>query len=464
MTDTAADTWQTPHLRGLMAPVSEERDDVDLEVVGEIPDGLQGMFVRNGPNPQFAPLGDYHPFDGDAMVHAVYFEEGRAGYRNRWIESKGLMAERARGQACYGGMSNMVVPEPDVLEEAGFLKNTANTHTIRHAGRYFGLLEAGPPTELTRELDTIGEWDFDGTLRGPMTAHPKIDPVSGDLVFFGYSAQAPYLRYHEADATGALVHSIDLDLPAPIMMHDFAVSENYVIFFDSPAVFDLEALLSGGDALGWKPENGTRIGVLPRRGTADQIRWFETDNCYIVHFFNAWDDGDTITVAAPRMPDMPGGFEFVDPGDAREPMPWRWTIDLAKGTVTDVQTDDLPGEFPRVNDNFAGRRNRFGYNCMQRTWAFEFDFHGVVKYDNESGESWSHYYADTEVSGEHSFAPDPEGTDEDDGWLLSFVTDKNTEESELVILDARDVQGDPVARVQLKARVPIGFHSNWFPE
>jgi carotenoid cleavage dioxygenase len=164
------------------------------------------------------------------------------------------------------------------------------------------------------------------------------------------------------------------------------------------------------------------------------------------------------------MPDMPGGFEFVDPGAAREPMPWRWTIDLASGTVTDEQTDDLAGEFPRIDDRRAGRRNRYGYNCMQRTWEFEFDFHGVVKYDNETGSSQTRYYADTEVSGEHAFAPDPAGANEDDGWLLSFVTDRTTERSELVVLDARDVEAEPVARVKMAARVPLGFHANWFAE
>ena len=142
---TATDTWQTPFLQGLMAPVTDERDDRDLQVIGEIPAGVRGMFVRTGPNPQFAPLGAYHPFDGDGMLHAVYFEDGKARYRNRWIESKGLLAERARGHACYGGMSNFQFPPSDVIEEGGMLKNTANTATVRHAGRMFSLLEAAPP-------------------------------------------------------------------------------------------------------------------------------------------------------------------------------------------------------------------------------------------------------------------------------------------------------------------------------
>ncbi len=468
MTDIAeeSDTWNTPHLQGLMAPVFEERDDADLAVIGEIPAALNGMFVRNGPNPQFAPLGAYHPFDGDAMLHAVYLEDGKARYRNRWLESKGLLAERARGKACYGGMSNYQAPDPDVMAEGGMLKNTGNTATVRHAGRYFGLLEAGPPTEFNADLETLGEWDFGGKLAGPMTAHPKVDPVTGEMFFFGYSPMAPYLRYHEVNAAGELTHSAEIDIPAPIMMHDFALTENYVIFFDSPAIFDLEALFSGQEPMKWRPDNGTRIGVVPRGGNSGDARWFEMDTCYVVHFFNAFESatasGTTIEVRAPRMPDMPGGFEFDQPGGASEPMPWRWVLNLDTGTVTDEQTDDLPGEFPVINENYVGRKNRYGYECPARGWDFDFDFCGVVKYDNELGTSDVFNYADSQISGEHAFVPDPNGTAEDDGWLMSFVSDRATETSELAIIDARDVKAGPVARVQMATRVPIGFHANWF--
>ena len=461
---TDLDTWQTPFLQGLMAPVTEERDDPDLEVVGRIPPNLRGMFVRTGPNQQFAPLGAYHPFDGDGMLHAVYLQDGRARYRNRWIESNGLLAERARGHACYGGMSNFQFPDDDVLAEGGLLKNTANTATVRHAGRYFSLLEAGPPTEFDHDLATIGEYTYGGRLEGPMTAHAKVDPVTGEMRFIGYSPMAPYLRYSEVNAAGELVNSTEIDIPAPVMMHDFVITENYAILLDAPAVFDMDRMLEGGDPMSWKPDNGTRIGIIPRGGSNADVRWFETENCYVVHFFNAWESGNTIEIRAPRMEDVPGGFQFENPGAAREPMPWRWVIDLTTGKVTDEQTDDVAGEFPRVNEQHTGRRTRYAYNCPQRTWDFEFDFHGVVKYDIDTETSQAHYYGDTEVSGEHVFVPDPDGSAEDDGWLMSFVTDRATEQSELVILDARDISSEPVARVKMAARVPIGFHANWFAD
>lgn len=459
------DSPTSPFLTGLLTPVTDERDDRDLEVVGELPTGLRGMFVRNGPNQQFAPIGGYHPFDGDGMVHAVYLEDGGARYRNRWIDSKGLLAERKRGHAVFGGLGELVLPDMDVQAEAGIMKNTANTHTVRHGGKTFALMEAGAPTEIGHELETIGEWDYDGKLVGPMTAHPKIDPFTGEMHFFGYSPFPPYLRYHVVDPDGTLVHSTDIELPNAVMMHDFAITEHFVLFIDSPAIFDVASAMSGGSLMRWDEAAGTRLGVLPRRGDGDQIRWFDIDPCYVVHVFNAWDDGNRIELRAPRFSRMPGGFEFDDPTRTAEaPMPWHWSIDLAAGTVTDEQTDDLGGEFPRVNDNLASRPTRYLYNCQSRNWDFEFEFNSVVQYDLETGGCDQHVYAETEVSGEHAFAPDPDGAAENDGWLLSFVTDRASDTTDLVVLDAHDITADPVARVRIPRRVPIGFHANWFPE
>ncbi len=457
-------TTDSPFFRGIMAPVLDERDDRDLKVSGKLPAGLNGLFVRNGPNPQFVPMGAYHPFDGDGMLHGVYLEDGRARYRNHWIESKGLLVERNRGHACYGSVSQFRIPDDDVVAEGGFMKNTSNTHTVRHAGRYLALMEAGKPTEFSRELQTVGEYDFNGKLEGAMTAHPKVDPKTGEMIFIGYSPFPPYLRHHVVDASGALVQSAVIDLPAPIMMHDFVTTEHYSIFFDAPAIFNVEAMMRGEPAMRWEPDRGTRIGVLPRHGRADEIRWFEIPNCYVVHFFNAWDTGRSIHIYAPAFESMPGGLAFDNPVQIEQPKPWKWTIDLDAGTVKAEQTDDESGEFPRIDDRRAGRKQRYMYNALARSWEFDFDFHGVIKYDVEGGGSQRFIHGDTAVSGEHIFAPNPSGTAEDDGWLLTMVTDRQTEQSALVVLDARDLAAGPVARVHIPRRVPLGFHASWFPE
>ncbi len=460
--ETAPST--SPFLEGLMAPIAEEWNDAELAIDGQLPRNLNGMFTRNGPNPQFPPRGAYHPFDGDGMVHAVYLDGGRARYRNRWIESKGLLAERKRGRACYGSVSEFSSTPKDVVDEAGFMKNNANTHFVRHAGRYLALMEAGKPTELDRELATLGEYDFAGKLQGPMTAHPKIDPKTGELVFFGYSPVPPYLRYHVADKSGALIHTTEIELPVPVMMHDFAMTENYAIFLDAPGVFDIQAMLKGEPGIRWEPERGTRIGVLPRHGNGDAIRWFEIETRYVVHFFNAWEEGAQLTIYAPSFDSMPGGLQFDAPVQIEEPFPWRWQIDLESGTVTADAIDDRAGEFPRMNDSLAGRPNRYLYNTLARNWEFGFNFNGVIQYDLEEGRSEEFIYPDHVTVGEHVFAPDPDGTKENDGWLLTLAVDHETKHSELLVVDARDVPDGPIARVRIPHRVPLGFHANWLAD
>ena len=458
---TAVDVQGSPYLNGAMEPVFDERDDVRLRVSGELAAGLQGTFLRNGPNPQFAPTGVYHPFDGDGMLHAVTFDDGDVRYRNRWIVSRGLSAERERGMALFGGMVQFKLPEPDVIAVAGVIKNTGNTHTIRHAGRTFAMLEACLPTQIADDLSTVGECDFGGKLSGPFTAHPKVDPYSGEMISFGYSPFPPYLRYYVVSPDGELVHNVGIDLDVPVMVHDFVVTEHFTIFFDSPAVFQTSALSRGEPLVRWEPERGTRIGVMPRFGDGGSIRWFDVDNQYVVHFFNAWEDGSTVHIAAPRTNSMPDALATADPLGAEGPLPWRWSIDLDRGAVTDAQIDDVEGEFPRVNDLRATRPTRYLYNNPAETWGMSFDFNGVVKYDLETGLSTRHRYSPNEIAGEHVFAPNPDGVDEDDGWLLSMVIDRATRETDLVVLDAKNVAADPIARVHMPRRVPIGFHVSW---
>ncbi len=460
----STDTATSPFLQGLLAPVTDERHDVNLKVEGEIPTQLKGIFTRNGPNPQFQPLGGYHPFDGDGMIHALYFDNGRVSYRNRWVESAGLLAERRRGRACYGSVSDFLATPPDVIEEGGMMKNNANTHFVHHAGRYFALMEACKPTEMTRELDTLGEYDFSGRLQGPMTAHPKIDPATGEMIFFGYSPLPPYLQYYVVDGNGEIVHHEVIDIPNPVLMHDFAVTRNYTIFLDSPVIFDVEAMFRGEPGIRWEPDKGTRLGVLPRRGKASQVRWFDIDSCSVVHFYNAWDENGRIEVYAPVFDSMPGGLRFHDPAQVEQPFPRHWSIDLAAGTVSGNRFDDCPGEFPRVNDRHACQRTRYLYNALARDWAFEFNFNGVMKYDLDSGRSERFVHGPGETSGECIFVPDPDGSAEDDGWLMSIVSDEASRSSVLAVLDARHVAAGPVARVKIPRRVPIGFHANWFAE
>lgn len=459
-----SNTRRSPFLAGVYAPVDDELEVAELAVTGEIPGALRGTFVRNGPNPMFEPKGRYHIFDGDGMLHAVSLDEGRASYRNRWIRSAGLMAEIGARRALYGGMADADFPGPDVVGDAGPMKNVANTHVIRHAGRILALWEAGPPTEVTPELATVGPFDFGGRLLGAMTAHPKIDPDSGELLFFGYSALPPFLRYYVVDAAGELTRHVDLELPAPVMMHDFVVTAEHVVFLDAPAVFDLEGFAAGGEMLSWRPELGARLGVMPRDGDARDVVWCEVDPCYVFHFLNAWTEGSHVHVDACRMEDMDIGLGDGPPPEGANGRLGRFTVDLGSGTASWEQLDDLPSDFPRIDDRRAGRRHRYGYVGAITGPSTGFGaFDAVVRHDLERGERAVCSFGAGHVVGEPVFAPDPGGTADDDGWLVSFVYDAEHDTSDVVVLDARDVAGGPVARIHMPRRVPFGFHGSWFP-
>ena len=457
----------SPYLQGVFAPVFDELDAADLPVHGHLPESLQGSYLRNGPNPQFAPLGSYHLFDGDGMIHSLEIQDGRARYRNRWVESKGLLAERARGHALFGGLSEFRMPDADVVAEAGLLKNTSNTHLIRNGGRLLSLMEASRPIEITDELVTVGEWDFSGALQGSMTAHPKVDPVTGEMVFFGYSPMPPYLRLHIADAEGTLIRSHVIDIPRPVMMHDFAVTATKVIFFDLPAVFNLEALLAGGAGITWQPECGARIGVIDRADPEAAVRWIDVDPFWVFHFLNAHDDAtedgsDAVVVNGCRADRLNVGFGPDAEVGGAAPSLHQWRIDLATGQVTDEPLDDRPGDFPRINDDHALSATRYGYLARSADWDAEtVMFSGIVKHDLVNGTSTELNYGPGVASGEAAFAPDPERNSEDGGWLLNFVHDQRDDVSRFVVHDAETLQ--EVAHVDLPRRVPAGFHGSWFP-
>jgi carotenoid cleavage dioxygenase len=456
---TAPEPWLSGHL----APVHDELDVAGLRVSGDLPPGLRGSFLRNGANPAFPPLGRYHVFDGDGMVHGLELDgEGGARYRNRWVRSAGFLAEQRAGHALFGGLSDFRLPPDDVLAEVGPMKNTANTHVVRHAGRILALMEAAKPVELTPELETVGEHDFGGLLKGPMTAHPKADPTTGELVFFGYSPVPPFLRVHSADAEGRLTWSTEVELPRAVMMHDFVVTPTKVVLFDLPAVFDLDAMLSGGEGIRWEPGNGARIGVLERGAAGDTIAWIEVDPFWVFHFLNAHDDGDAVVVEGCRASRLNTTFGDTPLTEPVPPLLHRWHIDPVSGSVKDEPLDDRPGDFPRVDERFGGLDAPAGYLARSRDWGVdEVDFDGVVRLDLRTGSRTVATYGADAVGGEPVFAPDPDAADGTSGWVLSWVHDRVADESAVVVLDGGSL--DEVARVHLPRRVPFGFHGSWLP-
>ena len=450
-------------LQGNFAPWRMEGVAEDLEVTGRIPHELAGTYYRNGPNPAFEPPGRYHWFDGDGMIHAITLDDGRAHYRNRYVLSAGLKEERAAGRGLFSGLLDI---DPS---EAPRFKNTGNTNIVWHAGRLLALMEAAFPTRMEpRTLETLGELDFDGRLAGAMTAHPKMDPETGEMLFFGYSPFPPHLQYHVADREGRLVRSEVIDVAWPSMMHDFAITKDHVIFILCPLVFSFENLAKRGGVFSWEPERGTRLGVMPRSGGNADVKWFETEASYVFHPMNAFAEGDAIVLDVARY----GRLDFMSPQAAANPS-WRdenaarmhrWRIDLRAGGVKSTPLDDIVTEFPRVDERRLGRRHRFGYtaarepelnDAAQPVWT------AVKKYDLERGTAETRRFGAENGVGEPLFVPRGAGAAEDDGWVLVLAYDHARNTSDFHILDARNVRGEPAAVVHLPHRVPYGFHGNW---
>jgi carotenoid cleavage dioxygenase len=450
-----------PFLTGNYGPLLIEGDAFDLPVEGELPRELHGTLYRNGPNPQFAPRGRYHWFDGDGMIHAFRLQGGRASYRNRWVRTPRFARERAAGEALFGGIADVASSDARV---AGVSPNAANTNIVWHAGRLLALWEGGPPHALDPvTLETFGPHDFAGRLVGPMTAHPKLDPETGEMCFFGYGFEPPFLCYHVADRQGRLVRSLAIDAPWASMVHDFVVTKRHVIFPIFPATIRMENVERTGSPVGWQPDLGARIGVMPRDGTGADVVWFEIDACYVFHPMNARDDGDRIVLEVCRYPRLPL-FEGADTQGLEDLSAklTRWTLDLSGGGAKEERLDDVAFEFPRFDERRAGLSYRHGFGAGVRPGGE--GRHGVdtiFHWDLATGKRKDHSVPAHDVVGEPIFVPRSPGAEEGDGFLLVVVYRGEEKRSDLVVLDAQNVERAPLATVKLTHRVPFGFHGNW---
>jgi carotenoid cleavage dioxygenase len=436
---------------GVYAPVGEELTAFDLKVEGALPPELRGLYLRNGPNPATPPEPGQHWFAGDGMVHGVAIAQGKAlWYRNRFVRTA-LLARTGRPAA----PSAERTPSP------------SNTNVIRHAGRILALCEPDSlPVELSRELESIGVYDFGGALARGFTAHPKIDPSSGELHVCGYDlVRAPHLTYHVISRDGRYVRAVPIDLPRGTIAHDFAITERRVVFLDLPVRPDTAAVgRFDRFPLRWQPETGARVGVMPRDGKSEDVRWFEVEPCYVFHPMNAYDDGDRVVLDVVRYPVLHGGpHPVLGPFDEEGTTLDRWTLDLASGRAREERLCDRALEFPRVDERCTGRRHRYGYATTLARGPRGFDPAGLAKYDLAGGTVEVHEFGAGSAAGEPVFVPASPMAGEDEGWLLAIVHDGARSAGDLVVLDASRPSAQPVARILLPAPVPAGFHGNWLP-
>lgn len=455
-----------PYLTGNFAPIASEDDFADLPLTGALPRELAGTYYRTGPNPQFPPRDEnYHWFAGDGMVHAFRVADGKVSYRNRWVRTPKWELEHAAGQALFGTFGNPMTTDPSTL---GKDSGVANTNIVFHAGRLLALEEGHQPFELdAKTLDPRGYIPYAGHANR-FTAHPKFDPETGEMVFFGYMAGEGYftdnIAYGVVDKSGKVTRLDMFQAPFTSMVHDFFVTKNYVMFPVLPLTGNLERAMSGGPAFAWEPDKGSHVGLMRRDAGVDTMRWFTTDPCYMFHPMNMWEDGDKIHADvmqyenAPLFPNADGS-----PGQPASARLCRWTFDLSGKTnaIARSYIDDSAGEFPRFDERRAGLPYRHGYFAANSGNGTDVKFDAIAHIDFASGKKSVHSLPKGDAVGEPVFVPRSANAGEGDGFLVAVAYRAAENRSDFIVLDAQNVEAGPIATAALPRRVPFGFHGNW---
>ena len=466
-----------PYRTGAWAPNHREWAADDLELEGELPDDLDGLYLRNTENPVHDSIGLYHPFDGDGMVHGIRFSEGRASYRNRFVRTDGFLAELDEGGPLWTGVYD--VPENSRREDGwgarGRMKDASSTDIIVHNGvaltSFWQCGEVYQLDPLTLADRGKAPWVHEFPSPTGVSAHTKLDERTGELLVFGYSKEAPYMHYGVVDPSGQLVHSIDVPLPGPRLPHDMAFTEHYAILNDLPLFWDPAFLADGVHIPNFFPDVPTRFAIVPRRGSTSDIRWFEADPTYVLHWINAYEDGDEIVLdgffqhhpmPAKRQGDskMMSLYRYVDL-DQLQARPHRWRFNLVTGETKEESLSDRVMEFGMINGTVGGQPYRYSYNMTGKPGWFLFD--GLVKQDLQTGAEEVYRFGDGVYASETPFAPRPDAATEDDGYLITFTTDVERDRSECLVFDATRLSEGPIARVRLPERISSGTHSCWTP-
>lgn len=437
------------YLTGPYAPVEQEITAIDLHVIGELPKDLNGRYLRNGPNPfdDVDPAG-HHWFLGDGMVHGIRLREGKADwYRNRYVGSDRVAARLNRP------ISGPNWSGADI---------GANTNVGGFAGRTWAMVEAGASVvELDYELDTVARNPFFDTLPGPFTAHPHVDPQTGEMHAMVYAAGAwfDHCQYVVVGTDARVRRTVDVPM-GMTMLHDMSLTERFAVVFDFPVTVDIEAAMNGVRfPFRWNPDYGSRIGLLPREGEADSIQWIDAPICYAFHPLNAYDRADGSLVIDLVVYDVMFKNDVHGPFGDVLPQLERWEVNPTRSTVSRTVIDASPQEFPRVAHHVGGQEHRYGY--VGGLKADPVVFGATIKHDLQTGERTVFDHGAGRGAGEPVFVARPSATAEDDGWLLMYTHSHDGRDSSFVVLDAQDIARGPVAEVKLPQRIPYGFHGNW---
>nr|QCU55174.1 carotenoid cleavage dioxygenase [Camellia fraterna] len=493
------DTSQPHHyLAGNFGPVHDETPPCkDLTLQGYLPECLNGEFVRVRPNPKFTPVAGYHWFDGDGMIHGLRIKDGKATYVSRYVRTSRLKQEEFFGGSKFmkigdlKGFFGLLMVNMQMLRaklkvlDVSYGTGTGNTALIYHHGKLLALSEADKPYVLKvledGDLQTLGMLDYDKRLAHSFTAHPKVDPFTGEMFTFGYSHTPPYITYRVISKDGFMHDPVPITIPEPIMMHDFAITENYAIFMDLPLFFKPKEMVKENKLIfTFDATKKACFGVLPRYAKDELlIKWFELPNCFIFHNANAWEEGDEVVLITCRLenPDL----DMVN-GTVKEKLEnfgnelYEMRFNMKTGLASQRKLSAPAVDFPRVNESYTGRKQRFVYattldSIAKVTGIIKFDLHaepesGKTKLEVGGNIQGIFDLGPRRFGSEAIFVPRDPGitSEEDDGYLIFFVHDEVTGKSAVNVIDAKSMSADPVAVVALPHRVPYGFHALFVAE
>lgn len=435
-------------VQGNFAPVRTEETVTELTVTGRIPTELSGLFVRNGSNPA---TGDaLHWFLGDGMVHGVRLDGGRAlWYRNRYVTTP--LQQSGKGLMEFGG-----VP--------GRENNQSNVALVDHGGKLLSLGEVGWPFELSpQDLSTVGPFDYAGRLGPTMTAHPKVDPATGRMHFFGYEFLRPALTYYAANPDGTLDVVSPVAVDAATMIHDFAVTDRDVVFWIGPVMFGADPSGRSSIPFHWDPSGPSRIGVMALDGSGADIRWVDVPPSFAFHGYNAHRDGDDVVLRVHRADEA-----FGPKGDLVPTYLTEWRIGTGGPSLTfaERRLHDRAMDLPSHDRRRTGRETRHGWfvTTTEPDSEHGFELAGICHLDLRTGREDLWDPGPDLRGGEPFFVGADRSRPDGDGWVMTFVWDRRTDRSTLAVFDAQDVAAGPVGQAQLPVRVPFGFHGTWIPD
>ena|SRR3989338_2145522 len=447
-------------LQGIWQPLTEEYTLENCVVLGTLPKELNGTFYRNGPNPHYLySAKNYHMYEGDGMIHAISFNHGKVSYLNRWVRTEKFLLEEKAKKGLFGGLRDFAACDPSVQNCS---RNTANTNILLHNNNLLALNEAHQPIAIKPDdLSTLGTFNFNNTLDRSMTAHPKTDPITGELLFYSYFSMNLDFMYFIAHKKGNITYQEKLTMPYISMMHDFAITKNYSIFPVFPLTWDLRRIMRKEYIFQWEPNLGTHFGIMPRYGNDETMIWFQDDACLAMHVVNAYEKGDNIILDMMVLNDIPeNAIAFADNNQIFPVYLTRWIFNLTTRKLSKQNLDNVSSEFPRIDERFTSQQHHHAYMASTlNNNLIEFD--SITHYDLQQDIKQIHRFGNKIMPHEPIFVPRSKNSKQGEGFLLTYVYHTTQDRSDLVILDAEHVDHEPVAIVQLPHRIPYGFHGCW---